>query len=144
MEIDARDIQAAVVHMLIELESNRLEVVLVPSGDCSHERMSRVAVARNPEWYRALCAEFPRAGRERRKVRTIIKRRETLSALERIAIAGKDGSVYCERLWPYVVDYAKSEMVKYSAQNDSGSVFWLRCLRIGKKRVWGGFWRFAG
>lgn len=73
-----------------ELESSRLEVVLVPCrrevnvGGCI-----RVAASRNAAWYRSLCAAYP-SGRNRRKSApdTRIKRANVARILARL-IAGK-------------------------------------------------------
>ena len=80
-------------YMYYDLLSNRLDVVLVPSkypaiaadGGCI-----RVAVTRNPTWYQSFCLRYKRNPlSKRKKPRTIIKRRETLSLLEGL-MEGKD------------------------------------------------------
>lgn len=55
-----------------ELESNRLEVVLVPSPVVywPTERQRRVVCERNPGWYRQLCREYESGRRKPRKKKT--------------------------------------------------------------------------
>lgn len=87
---------------------SRLEVVLVPSESRYQPtaQLRRVAVSQNPRWYRDFCAEFPRAGKPRKKPRTIIKRQHTLQTLNQIAATGAFITLYAERLEPYVREYA--------------------------------------
>jgi hypothetical protein len=73
--------------MLAELESNQLEIQLVPcrrrvnEGGCI-----RVAVSRNTDWYRKFCAAHS-STRVRRKSAhdTCIKRANTIRVLTRLA-----------------------------------------------------------
>lgn len=99
-------IMAAAWYMLQEMIQNKLVVVLVPSPDPSHERKQRQAVLSNPTWYSELCQEYPREGCKKKKVRTIIKRRGTMTALERISERGFFSTTYELRLEPYVIKYA--------------------------------------
>ncbi len=79
--------------MLMELESTRLEVQLVPlnprlrnynEGGCK-----RVVANRNATWYRALCLKHPSSRvRNHRKPDTKIKRRNVERLLRRL-IAGQ-------------------------------------------------------
>ncbi|MCP5096246.1 MAG: hypothetical protein GY943_11895, partial [Chloroflexi bacterium] len=91
-----------------ELESRRLDVVLVPcTGHMRDEgKMRRVAIERNPEWYRQLCSRYPSSRkprpRQRRHVDTLIKRKNVLRALERLANNGKPRTLYDERLIPVI------------------------------------------
>lgn len=73
--------------MADELESNRLEVVLLPHKRAMHPaQMVRATTSTNPEWYQKLCAQFVSSRkRGHRQNRTAIKRREALRALRRIA-----------------------------------------------------------
>lgn len=54
--------------MLHELEERRLEVGLIPAPEKQHVgHCIRVAIESNPEWYRELCALFPRSRNRKRK-----------------------------------------------------------------------------
>ncbi len=81
--------------MLAELESNRLEVMLVPQKRFTNEcGMIRVAVSKNCTWYRKFCARHL-SGRLRKNSApdTKIKRRDTIRSLNRM-MAGKWGGKY--------------------------------------------------
>lgn len=83
--------------MLWELETNYLEVVLIPASEQRHSgHCIRAVQNANCGWYKDFCSLFP-SGRKGRKIRTRIKRRETVRALKKI-IAGKTEGVYVERL----------------------------------------------
>jgi hypothetical protein len=75
--------------MLDDLLANRPEVILVPSRqrECAERGgMIRMAISRNPVWYRALCNKYPSSrGRERRKPDTRVRRRNILRLLQRLA-----------------------------------------------------------
>lgn len=83
--ITDKDIEVLAWEMLCELEERGTpEVVLIPAPDPRHDgQMIRAVQNANPGWYQAFCARFetPRPI----KMRTIIKRRATINALERIA-----------------------------------------------------------
>lgn len=113
-----QQLQTAAILMLIELESSRLEVCLVPSPNPTHERKQRVAVTQNPEWYSRLCREFPRRDRGgyKAKPRTMIKRSHTLKALERMA-SGDFNGVYAERLDLYVRQYASAHLLEETSNS---------------------------
>lgn len=92
-------------HLLRELESNHLEVVLIPSGDAEcamRGGMIRAVQSQNAEWYRIFCKQH---GSNRSdlmrwsKFKTKIKRAHTKRALNEL-ISGK-----CET--PYAKDLAK-------------------------------------
>lgn len=88
----------AVELMLNQLESHRLEVILVPlnprlrgynEGGCK-----RVVADKPPNWYRKFCANHPSSrGVRRAKFDTRIKRYNTLRALRQI-IAGQPAGKY--------------------------------------------------
>lgn len=87
-------------HMLEELESNRLEVCKVPSRRESSDGRSeggyiRVVCSTNAEWYRRFCANYMR--HRRGKMRTFIKRCDTIKALNRM-LAGDRETEYAKRL----------------------------------------------
>ena len=104
----------AALELLAELESTRLDVVLVPAPDQRHSgHMIRVAQEGNCEWYRSLCDEYQSSRRRRSfKSDTKIKRAHTVRALERI-IAGSYEGAYAERLMPYVEERLK-EMYRHA------------------------------
>jgi hypothetical protein len=95
---------------LLELESNYLEVVLIPSRD--HDCAMRGGKIRavqyqNAEWYRAFCAEHESQRKDRhkwRKFKTKIKRRETRRALTAL-ISGKCETRYAQMLKEFIVRY---------------------------------------
>lgn len=94
----------AAAELLAELESSRLEVVLVPQKQRTNEGgMIRVAASRNAAWYRRFCAAYP-SGRIRRNNApdTRIRRRETLRALESIVSGNERKSAYFFRLLPFI------------------------------------------
>lgn len=72
--------------MLAELESNRLEVILVPEKRRTHEMgMIRCAVNRNCNWYRALCAKHPSSrGVRHGGFDTMIRRANVMRALNQM------------------------------------------------------------
>lgn len=86
-----------------ELESSRLEVVLVPlspnkrgynEGGCR-----RCCVSRNADWYRKHCAAHHSSRvRNHRKVDTKIKRLDTLALLERLIAGLPSKSKYASEL----------------------------------------------
>jgi hypothetical protein len=122
--------------MLEELESNRLEVFLIP--DCYDETRNsrRVVISQNAAWYRQFCAEYPSRRRlKKAKIDTIIKRKHTINGLNRV-IAGDRKTIYAKRLIQFMgeqtmVTFEHEDKYKDSAltlypesigMNDSG---WL-------------------
>lgn len=84
-----------------ELCCHQLVVALVPSK--RHDRRDwdciRVNVDENPSWYKKLCAaNASKRGVRRAKFDTIIRRRETLAALERLLAGKPNGTVYESRV----------------------------------------------
>lgn len=101
------DLLQAAEFMLFELCQNRLRVLaLPPEKQCK----IRVVVEQNPPWYQEFCATYT-AGRKRprrrRKHDTLIKRRETMNALERMSNSADWSGVYQERLIPFVLKWAE-------------------------------------
>jgi hypothetical protein len=96
--------------MLYELESNYLEVVLIPARDQRHEgHYIRAVQYQNADWYRKFCAEYLSGRRtQNAKGRTLIKRRETIRALQKILQGVVDDSVYVERLLDFMEREAKN------------------------------------
>lgn len=87
--------------MLWELLERQLEVVLTPAPEKRHAcHCVRTVCNQNAEWYRRFCALYPssRAG----KLRTRIKRRETVAALEQIVAGEAKATVYQERLLRFI------------------------------------------
>lgn len=84
----------------MELQSNRLEVVLAPSKqrDRREHDMIRVVASRNCAWYRKFCASNG-SSRHRRNQHhdTCIKRFRTVAALEAM-IAGVRSTYYRHQL----------------------------------------------
>lgn len=108
--------QCIAEQMRLELESRRLEVVLVPSP-IEHwptERQRRVVCERNPAWYQELCRQHESnrvRPRRRSKPDTLIKRRHVLRALAEIE-DGRLDTEYARRVYPFVA----SEAEKYVQQ----------------------------
>lgn len=101
------EIRETAAYMAADLEGRRLRVTLawVDGGYTG----IRVVEETNPRWYRDLCNSYPSAREyarrriaNRRKFDTIIRRRETLAALRRIAQRGDRETVYAQRLLPYI------------------------------------------
>jgi hypothetical protein len=108
--MNARKLKHKAFWMLIELQSQHLEVVLVPSRE--YEWIIRGWKVRcvqesNCEWYRKFCEQFPSRRtrpRHKKKFDTLIKRRETIAALEQIS-EGTIHGLYVGRL----IDFIESE-----------------------------------
>lgn len=95
--------------MLMELESNRLEVVLVPSKvNPSGSGMIRAVAWRNALWYRKFCAANL-STRKRRNSRpdTCIKRFRTVDALQKM-IEGRRSTYYFNQLSDIAATHAFS------------------------------------
>lgn len=103
------EIRLALACMLQELESTGLVVELAPAPDprhCCH--FVRVAVCRNPAWYRALCERFPSGrGRGRRLPDTAIRRAHTLRGLRALLDGESAGPCYGPRLLDAARAYAR-------------------------------------
>lgn len=95
---------------LLELESNCLEVVLIPSRD--HDcymrgGMIRAVQSQNADWYRKFCGEHESQRKDRMRwatFKTKIKRRETRRALKEL-IAGKQETMYAKDLASFIHRY---------------------------------------
>lgn len=95
--------------LLQELLSSRLEVVLIPAPEQRHSgHCVRAVQEANPEWYQKFCEIYP-SNRKGRKIRTKIKRRETIKALEFIS-KGKTAGCYGERLISFIHNHLKRDM----------------------------------
>ncbi len=100
------------LHMAAELEASCLEVILMRDGT----RCWRTAISSNPRWYQKFCARYTNVRRGYRKLKTYIKRRETIAALYRMA-KGQPAGVYAERLKPLLREVDRdwrAEGLKYA------------------------------
>jgi len=86
--------------LLADLESNRLEVALVPQKRHTNEGgMIRVCMSKNCRWYREFCARHSSSRvRNHRKHDTRIKRADTVRLLERLIAGAATRSKYAEEL----------------------------------------------
>lgn len=95
---------------LLELDSNCLEVVLIPSRDPDcylRGGMIRAVQSQNCDWYRRFCAEHESNRRDRlrwSKFKTKIKRAWTRRALLEL-IAGKCETAYAKDLASFIHRY---------------------------------------
>ena len=88
----------ALTEMLNELESHQLQVALVPAKEPKHSmHFIRVAVDKNPKWYRGLCSRYP-SSRRRPKFDTKIRRYDTLRTLTRLLDGNGTSSRYAQDL----------------------------------------------
>jgi hypothetical protein len=107
---------AAAQELLDELESSRLEVILVPQRIHTNEGgCVRVAISKNVRWYRAFCAAYT-ARRFKKNAKgvkvpyqrknaahdTLIKRSQVVNTLRAIAAGRPAPSCYGYRLAPLV------------------------------------------
>lgn len=89
--------------LLSELESNRLEVGLVPLNprlrNYNEGGMKRAVFSKNPNWYSRLCNRHLSSRiRNHKKPDTKIKRADTLRILGRLAAGLQSRSKYAEEL----------------------------------------------
>ena len=76
--------------LLAELESHRLEVALVPAPRPRHDGHAvRVAVSRNPSWYRRLCAWFPSSRRRAKSLPDTRVRRANIARILSLLAEGR-------------------------------------------------------
>lgn len=105
--------QQAAGWMLDEMEHLNLHVELVPAPRQQHHgHKVRVAVERNPEWYRELCltsTKRRRRARRRRLHDTDCRRPQVLAALRSMARGGCPRTAYQHRLLPFVNAYLTQE-----------------------------------
>lgn len=110
-------IPALAALMLQEMECRHLIVVLIPDqqycGYGNEFRRLRAAEEQNAAWYQEFCGRYESRRRFRgRRFKTLIKRRETLNALRKIAAGRADQTPYCERLVEMIeeIRYVRSEL----------------------------------
>lgn len=100
-------LRAKAEEYLLELESNCLEVVLIPSRDPDcymRGGMIRAVQSQNADWYRKFCSEHESNRKDSlrwRKFKTKIKRRETRRALKELQ-SGKCETPYAETLLLFI------------------------------------------
>lgn len=120
-----KELADAALAMMGDLDRERLIVALYWAND-NEDLVVRKAESRNPEWYRNLCARYPKdrgrwlrararaAGRQvsdaygarRRKARytdSLIVRSMVYDALQRIADGSPGDGIYIERVMPFVL-----------------------------------------
>ena len=96
-------------HMLYELETSSLEVVLVPAPAPSYPgHMIRTVQQSNPEWYKALCDKFQsnrnsRKGKYKKHGDTKIKRKHIIYLLKKLSQGIMIKSKYTDELC-YIAD----------------------------------------
>lgn len=92
--------RGGIQHMLDQLESSTLEVILVPQRRHTNEGgMIRVAANRNCAWYRKFCDSHPSSRGTRRGLPdTRIRRASILSILRRLAAGLPSRSKYASEL----------------------------------------------
>lgn len=100
-----RHVKQTALIMWHELESSRLEVVLVPCENGRANCKIRKAISQNPDWYQRLCAEYTRNRRQRKLPDTLINRQGVLRALSEIT-EGNVRTLYARRVLPYVYEEA--------------------------------------
>ena len=103
----------ALQEMLCELESSRLEVILVPQRRRTNEGgMIRVCANKNAAWYRDFCARHPSSRRRNhRKHDTRIRRIRIIQVLTRMA-----GALYTRSKY-------RAELLNFA---------WKRCSRCSE------------
>lgn len=100
MDVDFEE-QIIALDLLEDLESNSLEVVLIPAREQKHSlHFIRCVQYQNAEWYRKFCEKYISA-RKGFKIRTRIKRQATIKALQKIA-NGINDSTYTERILNFI------------------------------------------
>ncbi|MFN3925671.1 MAG: hypothetical protein ACK4K6_18870 [Pseudarthrobacter sp.] len=97
--------------MLDDLDSNRLDVILLPSRRYEvaiRGGMIRVVQATNPEWYRRLCADYPKRRsrpRNKRKPDTRIVRKTVRSILVNWIKTGRTRSMLKDDITRYAKEF---------------------------------------
>ena len=102
--------------MFEELQSTRPHTVKIIGR---HGNYVRVAMERNPEWYRALCERYKSSRRNYPKPRTIIRREDVLRTLSRLANCLPCKGVYAERIRDVANDYCNAILaIKRNVKSD--------------------------
>lgn len=94
--------QVAAGLMLEELRQLKLEVCKIKTND----GYIRVPICSNPDWYSKLCDGYLKSRKRYPKMRTIIKRCDTIRLLERISsgIQNED-TAYAQRIRPLIEEW---------------------------------------
>ncbi len=99
--------------MMWELMDNKPQTDKIRSP--THEgSFNRVPTVTNPEWYQKMCAAFPRPDRggQKKKPRTVVKRRHILEVFRVLLKNGKSKSKYAG----YITDEAQRRLESYSPE----------------------------
>ncbi len=124
--------QVISLDLLDELESSYLEVVLIPAPERKHaEHYIRAVQSQNAQWYRKFCEEYV-SNRKGSKLRTRIKRRATIKALEKLA-NGINDSIYTERLLEFIRNNYKE---KKTMGNEKYCVRCMEDFPVEDIKVW--------
>lgn len=102
--------------ILSEFMESKPDTIKVPSK--THEgSWNRITTTFNPEWYRDMCKDFPRGydkhnrkGPNKKKPRTIVKRKETILLMERLIKNMESKSKYTS----YIAGEAERRLEAYS------------------------------
>lgn len=116
MKVDNQELLPIIEEMLSEFMESKPDTIKVPSN--THEgSWNRVTTTFNPEWYRGMCSDFPRGydrhnkkGPNKKKPRTIVKRKETIFLMERLIKNKKSESKYAS----YIIGEAERRLEIYS------------------------------
>lgn len=102
--------------MRYELQSSRLEVILVPRQFNNHGGCKlRAAQGTNCDWYRQLCSEFESSRRQKyKKFKTKIRRKNIESALDRLCSGKQSKSDYAD----WLIAYAVNQENRYKAHEN--------------------------
>ena len=105
--------------MLFEFMGSKPDTIKVTSR--THEgSWNRITTTYNPEWYRDMCSDFPRGydkhnrnGPNKKKPRTIVKRKETIFLMERLIKNMESKSKYAS----YIIGEAERRLEIYSGHS---------------------------
>ena len=102
--------------MRYELQSSRLEVILIPRHFNDHGGCKlRAAQSSNCDWYRQLCSEFEsNRSKKYKKFKTKIKRRNIESALDRLCSGEQSKSDYAD----WLIAYTENQAETYASNHD--------------------------
>lgn len=110
-------LRPALRQMLTELDFASLQVALVPAPEQRHAvHCVRMVVGHNPDWYRALCAMFPRGRRTRRNMQRYpdsrIKRADIRAVIERLLDGRGTASGFAPHLLSFAREGAQTEALR--------------------------------
>ena len=118
MKVDP-ELITIIEEMLFEFMGSKPDTIKVPSR--THKgSWNRITTTFNPEWYRGMCSDFPRGydkhnrkGPNKKKPRTIVKRKETIFLMERLIRNMESKSKYAS----YIVGEAERRFEIYSGHS---------------------------